>query len=242
MKKEGRYRGIAVKRDGVYLLIEGSRRRFCCIKAEKDLPLWVLPDQLTEDDINSIISAAQTSRKFSYREVGFQFIKKMEEKGFSTNEELAAYLGISHVSVAKESRPVLTKHSSLLFPDYEGIPNSYYSRLSRLQKYVQKNLFPLDEVIDNVKEETKDLDIGDLQVAQKVVMEKITQSVESVCEKSYSTKWETSDSITFDNKDKYARISKNNTGRKIRIEFNRISAGFIKELEEFIKEKLKVSE
>ncbi|ELN2184529.1 peptide transporter, partial [Salmonella enterica subsp. enterica serovar Kentucky] len=53
---------------------------------------------------------------------------------------------------------------------------------------------------------------------------------------------ETSDLITFDNKDKYARISKNNTGRKIRIEFNRISAGFIKELEEFIKEKLKVSE
>nr|WP_251077384.1 hypothetical protein [Escherichia coli] len=47
----------------------------------------------------------------------------------------------------------------------------------------KKNLFPLDEVIDNVKEETKDLDIGDLQVAQKVVMEKITQSVESVCEK-----------------------------------------------------------
>ncbi|HHE8520612.1 TPA: ParB family protein [Enterobacter hormaechei] len=235
--------GIAVKRDGVYLLIEGSRRRFCCIKAEKDLPLWVLPDELTEDDINSIISAAQTSRKFSYREVGFQFIKKMEEKGFSTNEELAAYLGISHVSVAKRIQAARIDETLIsLFPDYEGIPNSYYSRLSRLQKYVQKNLFPLDEVIDNVKEETKDLDIGDLQVAQKVVMEKITQSVESVCEKTYSTKWETSDLITFDNKDKYARISKNNTGRKIRFEFNRINAGFIKELEEFIKEKLKVSE
>ncbi|MFB4224684.1 ParB family protein, partial [Klebsiella pneumoniae] len=62
------------------------------------------------------------------------------------------------------------------------------------------------------------------------------------CEKNYSTKWETSDLITIDNKDKYARISKNNTGRKIRFEFNRINAGFIKELEEFIKEKLKVPE
>ncbi|WP_237902887.1 hypothetical protein [Enterobacter hormaechei] len=37
-------------------------------------------------------------------------------------------------------------------------------------------------------------------------------------------------------------MSKNNTGRKIRFEFNRINAGFIKELEEFIKEKLKVPE
>lgn len=27
--------GVAVKRDGVYLLIEGSRRRFCCIAAQK---------------------------------------------------------------------------------------------------------------------------------------------------------------------------------------------------------------
>ncbi|MCV5512831.1 helix-turn-helix domain-containing protein, partial [Escherichia coli] len=108
----------------------------------------------------------------------------MEEKGFSTNEELAAYLGISHVSVAKRIQAARIDETLIsLFPDYEGIPNSYYSRLSRLQKYVQKNLFPLDEVIDNVKEETKDLDIGDLQVAQKVVMEKITQSVESVCEK-----------------------------------------------------------
>lgn len=65
-------------------------------------------------------------------------------------------------------RPVMTETLISLFPDYEGIPNSYYSRLSRLQKYVQKNLFPLDEVIDNVKEETKDLDIGDLRVAQKL--------------------------------------------------------------------------
>ena len=38
LKKEGRYRRDRCKRDGVYLLIEGSRRRFCCIKAEKDLP------------------------------------------------------------------------------------------------------------------------------------------------------------------------------------------------------------
>lgn len=87
----------------------------------------------------------------------------MEEKGFSTNEELAAYLGISHVSVAKRIQAARIDETLIsLFPDYEGIPNSYYSRLSRLQKYVQKNLFPLDEVIDNVKEETKDLDIGDL--------------------------------------------------------------------------------
>ncbi|MCZ5619841.1 hypothetical protein O5552_07215 [Escherichia coli] len=65
------------------------------------MPLWVLPDELSPEDINSIITAAQTSRRFSYREVGFQYLQKMEELGFVTNEELAQFLGISHVSVSK---------------------------------------------------------------------------------------------------------------------------------------------
>ena len=95
----------------------------------------------------------------------------MEEKGFSTNEELAAYLGISHVSVAKRIRAARIDETLIsLFPDYEGIPNSIIVACL-VYRNMCKNLFPLDEVIDNVKEETKDLDIGDLGCS-KVVMEK----------------------------------------------------------------------
>ncbi|MEA4036535.1 helix-turn-helix domain-containing protein, partial [Enterobacter hormaechei] len=138
--------------------IEGSRRRFCCIQSAKDLPLWVLPDELSPEDINSIITAAQTSRRISYREVGFQYLQKMKDLGIATNEELANYLGISHVSVSKRIQAAKIDNSLIaLFPDYEGIPNSYYNRLSRLQKYVEKNLFSLEEVVDNVREEIRSL-------------------------------------------------------------------------------------
>ncbi|EED5437670.1 peptide transporter, partial [Salmonella enterica subsp. enterica serovar Derby] len=43
---------------------------------------------------------------------------------------------------------------------------------------------------------------------------------------------------TFTNKDKYARISKSSSGRKIRFEFNRMNRELIDEIEKFIKSKL----
>lgn len=231
--------GVAVKRNGVYLLIEGSRRRFCCIRSAKEFPLWVLPDDLNTDDINSIISATQTSRRFSYREVGFKYLKEMEEHGFVTNDELAQYLGISHVSVSKRIQAAkIDSNLIALFPDYEGIPNSYYNRLSRLQKYIEKNLFSLDEVVENTREEIRDLDISDISEAQKFVMEKITTVVEKLDIKPPNKGWDTRELATFTNKDKYARISKNASGRKIRFEFNRMNSELIEEIERFIKTKL----
>ncbi|CGU88804.1 plasmid partition protein B [Salmonella enterica subsp. enterica serovar Typhi] len=231
--------GVAVKRNGVYLLIEGSRRRFCCIQSAKELPLWVLPDDVNADDINSIISATQTSRRFSYREVGLKYLREMEEHGFVTNEELANYHGISHVSVSKRVQAAKINSTLIaLFPDYEAIPNSYYNRLFRLQKYIEKNLFSLEEVVENTREEIRDLDISDIAEAQKTVMEKITTVVEKLDIKPPSKGWDTRELATFTNKDKYARISKSSSGRKIRFEFNRMNRELIDEIEKFIKSKL----
>ncbi|RVS70247.1 peptide transporter, partial [Citrobacter freundii] len=159
------------------------------------------------------------------------------------NEELANYLGISHVSVSKRIQAAKIDNSLIaLFPDYEGIPNSYYNRLSRLQKYVEKNLFSLEEVVDNVREEIRSLDVTDISEAQKTVIDKITTVVEQLDIKPPSKGWETRELAVFDNKDKYARISKNASGRKIRFEFNRMNSELIAEIEEFIKSKLKEKE
>ncbi|BAN99921.1 RepA protein (plasmid) [Plautia stali symbiont] len=231
--------GVAVKRNGVYLLIEGSRRRFCCIHVAKELPLWVLPDELTPEDVKSIITAAQTSRRFSYREIGFQYIKLMQENGFTKNEELAIFLGISHVSVFKRVQAARIDGSLIaLFPDYEGIPNSFYSRLSRLQKFMESNFFSLKTIVEEIREETMNLDIDDITEAQKMVMDKITKTIERLNDKSATKGWETRDLASFTNKDKYVRISKSAKGRKVRFELNRISSELITEIEDFITEKM----
>lgn len=228
--------GVAVKRDGKYLLIEGSRRRYCCIKAVRDLPLWVLPDELNPKDVKALIEAAQTSRRFSYREMGFQYLQTMREQNFTKNEELATYLGISHVSVSKRVQATQINASLItIFPDYEGIPNSFYSRLARIQKYAEKQDISLSDVIDHVKEELKRQDTTeDITEMQKRVMEVITKAIEHLDNSGTSKGWNTRDLITFTNKDKYARISRNASGRKVKFEFNRLSKEFIKEIEEFI--------
>ncbi|MNP25044.1 ParB family protein [compost metagenome] len=85
-------------------------------------------------------------------------------------------------------------------------------------------------------------DIDDVAEAQKRVMEKITVAVEQLDDKPSSKGWDTHDLASFDNKDKYARISKNASGRKTRFEFNRISNELLAEFEAFITEKLSTEE
>ena len=75
---------------------------------------------------------------------------------------------------------ILLNSNLIILTDYEGIANSYYNRLSRLQKYVEKNLFSLEEVVDNVREEIRSLDVTDISEAQKTVIDKITTVVEQL--------------------------------------------------------------
>lgn len=229
--------GVAVKRDGLYLLIEGSRRRYCCIKTMKDLPLWVLPDELSPEEIKSIITAAQTARRFSYREVGFQYLQLMQEKNFKKNEELALFLGISHVSVFKRVQAAqIDKRLICLFPDYEGIPNTFYNRLARIQKYIEKKSTSWDDFIDQVNNALNGLVISDITEAQKNIMDTITKVAEQLDDNAQDKGWNTQDLVSFANKDKYARISK--MKRKVRFEFNRMNTEIMEEIEAFIREKL----
>ncbi|RXY17887.1 peptide transporter, partial [Klebsiella pneumoniae] len=92
---------IAVYRDGQFYLIEGSRRRFCCIICSIDLPLWAFVVEVSREDVDCIVNAAQTAKPFSYREVGIKYLEIMQNKGFKTNAELASYLNIGIESIRK---------------------------------------------------------------------------------------------------------------------------------------------
>jgi ParB family chromosome partitioning protein len=71
---------IAVCRDGKYYLVEGSRRRYCCIKCSADLPLWSFDEEISREDAACIVNAAQTAKRFSYREMGMKYLEIMENK------------------------------------------------------------------------------------------------------------------------------------------------------------------
>ncbi len=59
----------------------------------------------------------------------------MKNKGFKTNEELASYLNIGIESIRKRIQAAkISKELIRIFPDSEGIPNTYYSKLARIEK------------------------------------------------------------------------------------------------------------
>ncbi|MDC9615997.1 ParB family protein [Xenorhabdus khoisanae] len=232
--------GIAIKRDNKFALIEGSRRRYCCLKTKSDLPLWVLPDDLTAEDINALINASQSSKKFSYREVGKQYQEKMIMLGFSTNDELGKYLGVSAESVRKRIQAALIDEKLIsIFPDSEGIPNSFYSRLAKIQKLAEKAQIDFDKLCSEVAVETEDVDAGEIEKKQRSIMDDLSVALELMTSDAPIKGWETTELISFDSKDKYARVSRSANGRKVKFEFNRVNASLLDEIQQLIIECLK---
>ncbi|WP_426575365.1 ParB family protein (plasmid) [Xenorhabdus stockiae] len=232
--------GIAIKRDNKFALIEGSRRRYCCLKVKADFPLWVLPDDLTTEDINALINASQSSKKFSFREVGKQYQEKMKSLGFNTNEELGQYLGVSVESVRKRIQAALIDEKFIsIFPDSEGIPNSFYSRIAKIQRLAEKHKLNFDKLCAEVTVETKIDDVSDIERKQRSIMDDLTVALELMTSNNPVKGWETTDLISFDNKDKYARVSRSANGRKVKFEFNRVNSHLLEEIEQLIIERLK---
>ncbi|MDE9447712.1 ParB family protein [Xenorhabdus bovienii] len=232
--------GVAIKRDNKFALIEGSRRRYCCLKAKADLPLWVLPDDLTTEDINALINASQSSKKFSFREVGKQYQEKMKALGFNTNEELGQHLGVSVESIRKRIQAALIDERFIsIFPDSEGIPNSFYSRIAKIQRLAEKNKLNFDKLCAEVAVETEIGDVSDIERKQRSIMDDLTVALELMTSNTSVKGWETADLISFDNKDKYARVSRSANGRKVKFEFNRLNANLLEEIEQLITERLK---
>jgi ParB family chromosome partitioning protein len=225
--------GVAIKRDNKFVLIEGSRRRYCCLKAKADLPLWVLPDDLTAEDINALINASQSSKKFSYREVGKQYQEKMKMLGFSTNDELGKYLGVSTESVRKRIQAASIDEKFIsLFPDSEGIPNNFYTRLAKIQKLAEKEKINFDLLCTEVAAEINS--VSDTKSKQRSIMDDLSVALELMISNTSVKGWETTDLISFDNKDKYARVSRSANGRKVKFEFNRLNASLLDEIEQLI--------
>lgn len=233
---------IAVLRNGIYYLVEGSRRRFCCIKCKADLPLWVFNEELSDSDISSIYNAAQTSKKFSYREMGFKYKEIIDREELKTNEELAKYLGIGLESVRRRIQAANIDHELIkVFPDCEGIPNSFYSKLANIQKRATANSIPIDKITSeilfdkhyynqntNLEETQRSILIG----LQSILKDLTPDSSDS------NPAWVSSDIVTFDNKDTYARVKKSSDGRKVNFEFNRVNKELLDEIERLIKMKI----
>ncbi|EOT5432710.1 ParB family protein [Klebsiella pneumoniae] len=229
---------IAVYRDGKYYLIEGSRRRYCCIKCLVDLPLWAFDEEVSPADVDCIVNAAQTAKRFSYREVGIKYLQIMKNEEFKTNEELASYFNISVESIRKRIQAAKVNEELIrIFPDSEGIPNTYYGKLAKIEKIAKTNKIPLSELTSEVgTEDNKNINVNDIEEVQKSILDGLHSVLTILCnDANKPPKWTVSDIVDFENKDTYARVRKSNDGQKVSFEFKRISQTTINEIERLIK-------
>lgn len=232
--------GVAIQEGEKYLIIEGSRRRYCCIETHQDFPLWVVHEKLTTKEIYEIINASQSSKKFSYRELGTQYLKQMQEFNFVTNESFAEYLNTSTETVRKRIQAAKIDNNLInIFPDAEGIPNSFYSRLARVEKILKKQNIDLDSILNKIKKEIQFDKSIDVDNQQNQLMRQLDATVQKILGAKKDKIWDTYDLEVFDNKDKYAKVSRNSNGRKVRFEFNRLNSNLVQEIESVIIECLK---
>ncbi|GAD91210.1 hypothetical protein VHA01S_074_00010 [Vibrio halioticoli NBRC 102217] len=228
--------GIAIQCEetGQYLLLDSSRRRFCCIHAKKDLPLWVLPT-LSDYQIDSLITDAQKSKKWSWREEGLEYIRIRDSKGFGTIEELAEHLGRGRETVRKrvqagEITPVLID----CFPDSEGIPSTFYPALAKIERTLKKSGDDIELVVDFLALDDLDKN-GAVEVRQRAILEALKEKATPRSDKSNA--WEKQPLVVL-GKGSSATIATSSDGRSTKFEFSRVNPEKMEAITKFIKETL----
>jgi len=236
---------IACPETGRYLLLDASRRRFCCIEGKADLPLWVLQGDVSDTQILSLINASQEVKRWSYPEHAAYLLKIAENKQLDVDnmkiEELADELAMGRESLRKRLEALgVAKSIRTVFVDFEGIPNSYYGKLAKLERQLRKGGKDVEAEIDRFSLTLKDRDLGcDVADIQKATLDELSLYVKrSMNGRSVKPEWHKENLAEFTDKKAYARSSKSPDGKTMKYDLSRVGADKIKKIDAFIREVL----
>lgn len=243
--------GVSIKSPttGKQLLLDASRRRFCCIEGSRDLPLWELQGLITDEQILAIINDSQEVKRWSYPEHADFLMRVAKCKDLDVEniniEELAKHLSIGRESLRKrlEARNVSIALRKI-FPDYEGIPNAYYSKLAKLERNLTKANKNVFDAMHHFALERKNVDfVSDVIQRQTTTMVLLEAFVENyIGSNKTKREWTITLIAKFDDKKVYAKRSKSPDGNTTKFEFSRIEAAKLKKIEAYIAQVLNEKE
>ncbi|MEZ9618168.1 ParB family protein [Vibrio sp. 10N.261.55.E12] len=230
--------GVATKDErGIYQLLDSSRRRFVCVHVKKDLPLWVIEGEVEQSDLIAFIQTTQAVKRLSYRELGLGYQTIMLEQGFTKIDELAEYLNIGRETCRKRfTAATIDQRLIEVFPDCEGIPNSYYAKLAKVDKLLKKEGAGVTRFLSDLKLNV--VQAINVEDKQKLVLKQIEANISKDSKK---VSWNTQPLVKFDDKNKYAKVSRSSDNRGLKIELSRLSADVYDEIVQFVSEKCKNS-
>ena len=225
--------GVAIRcaSTGKFMLLDASRRRFTCLHAEVELPLWVLIGEISDEDILAIINDSQEVKRWSYPEHAQYLFKVAKRKGIDVKvtklEDLAIALSIGRESlrkrIAANNVPLELRQ---VFIDFEGVPNAYYSDLVKLQRELEKSQI---EIAEAMMQFSKKLEFPpeclSVTEKQKFTLENLKLFVNEVQNVKKKTKeWKKESLASFVKKGSYATLSQSPDRNKTKIEFSRIGS------------------
>ncbi len=221
--------GVAIEKDGKYYVLDASRRRFCCVESEQDLPLWLIEGEPTDTQLLKIVNDSQEVKKWSYPEHGLYLLNIAKRQKLDVEkmkvDDLAKELGIGRESLRKrlESLEVNTELRTI-FVDYEGIPNGYYSDLAKLQRLLTQMKLNISEQMKVFKSKLEALSIdGSVSERQKKTLEALKEFVNDLTKNSDTEpKWIEKELGSFENKRSNVKRKVNEKTRKTVYEFTRL--------------------
>ena len=227
--------GVAVKDEqGIYQLLDSSRRRFTCVHAQKDLPLWVIESDIDQAALIAFIQTTQSVKRLSYRELGADYQSIMDEHQFKKIDDLAAHLNIGRETCRKRLAAANIEQSLIeVFPDCEGIPNGYYAELAKVEKHLVKEGVTASRCIRSLKI-SLDAQLS-VEEQQKHILSLMEVQLSKGKEKA---SWDTQPLAHFDEKNKYAKVSRSSDKRGLKIELSRLPAELYDEIVQFVEKKV----
>lgn len=228
--------GVAIKNDqGIYELLDSSRRRFSCLHTQKDLPLWVIEDTINESDLVAFIQTTQSVKRLSYRELGSDYDVLMKEGDFNKIDELAEYLSLGRETCRKRYVAASINQALIsVFPDCEGIPNGYYAKLAKIEKQLSKEKTSITTFINSLKLNDDEENIR-VEDKQKSILQSMNNKLKKATNKVI---WKTTSLAEFDDKNTYAKISKSSDNRNLKIELSRLPSELYDDIVQYISAKV----
>ncbi|MGL6316638.1 ParB family protein [Vibrio sp. WXL103] len=224
-----------------YELFDASRRRFCAIEAKVDLPLWVLSELPEGKDIIAYVDLTQTVKLLSWREVGTRYLNYANENDIEINDydRLGKEFSVSGETIRKKvNAATLSKVLVESFPDCQGIPTSFYSKLGKIERAIKKlGTVAIDKFVQNATDtfQSDAKDVGEVQQSLLSHYEVMLEDFMSNKPKAVSS---SEDLATFDDRNKFARKKVSANGRKITLEFSRLPKEVMVDIEAYIRDKL----
>lgn len=238
-----------VKQEGVaylnpetklYELFDSSRRRFCAIKAGKDLPLWVLDESPKPNEIKAYVDLTQKVKPFSWREQGKSYVAFAIQNDIDPNdyELLGKELGIGRETMRKKLQAAsINERLISTFPDCEGVPTRFYSALAKIERLLKKHEFDVDQFVDEV-EVFNVISSQDVELAQVQLLEHYQHTLDKMLAKPKKAEPRVENLVLFENRNKYARINVSSDGRKAKFEFGYLTKEELGDIETFVRERL----